>query len=121
MPTAYAPASGQGEVDALAEEAVRDLDQDAGTVADVGLGVGGAAVVEVAQRLQPELHHAVRAAAVHVGHERHAAAVVLEAGVVEALSGRWGRHRSSHPVERWIEGSRACGRDIVGPRRSAAS
>ena len=37
------------EVDDGPEEAVRHLDEDAGAVADVGLGVGGPAVVEVAE------------------------------------------------------------------------
>ena len=43
-------AAGQLEVDHLAQERVGDLDQDAGAVAGVRLGAGGAAVVEVAQR-----------------------------------------------------------------------
>ena len=38
----------QREVDDLAQERVRDLDQDAGAVAGVGLGAAGAAVLEVA-------------------------------------------------------------------------
>ena len=40
----------QVEVDDLAQERVGDLEQDAGAVAGVDLGAGGAAVVEVAQR-----------------------------------------------------------------------
>ena len=45
--------------------------------------------------LQAELHHAVRGAAVQVGDEGHAARVVLEARVVEALLG--GQHQLSIP------------------------
>ena len=49
MPTAYAPAAGRSKSTTVAEERVRDLSQDAGAVAGVGLGAGGAAVLEVAQ------------------------------------------------------------------------
>ena len=79
------------EVDDGPEEAVRHLDEDAGAVADVGLGVGGPAVVEVAEGGQPELDHPMRASPVHVGDEGDAAGIVLEARVVEALLG--GQHQ----------------------------
>ena len=78
-------------VEHLAEERVGDLDQDPRAVAHVGLGAGGAAVVEVAQRRQAELDHAVAGAPVHVDHERDTARVVLEARVVEAVARRAAR------------------------------
>ena len=79
------------EVDDGPEEAVRHLDEDAGAVADVGLGVGGPAVVEVAEGGQAELDHPMRASPVQVGDEGDAAGIVLEARVVEALLG--GQHQ----------------------------
>ena len=49
MPTAYDPTRRELEVDDRPQEGVGDLHQDAGAVAGVDLGAGGAAVVEVAQ------------------------------------------------------------------------
>ena len=82
--------AGSVEADDRAEEAVGDLDQDAGAVAGVGLGAGGAAVVEVARaRRGPAATMRVAGATpLHVDDERDAAGVVLEARVVEARGGR---------------------------------
>ena len=119
------------EVDDGPQEAVGHLDEDAGAVADVGLGVGGPAVVEVAQRGEAELDHPVRAAPVQVGDEGHAAGVVLEARVVEALLG--GQHQqlsipwsggSSEQVQSSAVGRRwpAAGRTTLPiPRAEAAN
>ena len=53
MPTAYAPGGGSStptsSTQDLAQEAVGDLGEDAGAVAGVGFGAGGAAVLEVRQ------------------------------------------------------------------------
>ena len=49
---AVGPGRRQGEVDHGPEEAVGDLEEDAGAVAGVDLGPRGAAVVEVAQRVE---------------------------------------------------------------------
>ena len=78
----------QLEVDHRAQERVGDLDEDAGAVAGVGLGAGGAAVVEVAQRGQRLRHDVVAGLAGERRHERHPARVVLVAGVVEPLGRR---------------------------------
>ena len=75
----------QGEVDHLAQEPVRHLDEQAGAVTGVGLGALGAAVVEVAQRGEAQLDDAVRRPALQVHHEGDAAGVVLEGRVVKAL------------------------------------
>jgi len=66
----------------LAHELVRHLQQDARTVARVGLGSGGAAVLHAAQRTQPGLHDAVAGETLYMHHERYAARVVLEARVI---------------------------------------
>ena len=77
----------QREVDHGAEELVRHLDHDAGAVAGVGLGAAGTPVVQPAQRRAAARDHVMGAPARDIDHERHAARVVLVAGVVEAL--RW--------------------------------
>ena len=88
MPTAYACWRGQLEVDDGAQERVGDLEQDAGAVAGVDLGAGGAAVVEVAQRGERLGHDVVAGLAGQGRHEGDAAGVVLVAGVVETLGRR---------------------------------
>ena len=88
MPHGVGAGGRQFEVDDGPQEPVGHLDEDAGAVADVGLGVGGAPVVEVAQRREAEADDLVAAPAVHVGDEADAAGVVLEARVVEALRSR---------------------------------
>jgi hypothetical protein len=70
---------------------VRHLQQHAGAVAGVGLGAGGAAVVEVAEDLQRLLQDLVRLAALHVHHEADAAGVVLKPRIVEPLLAGPGR------------------------------
>ena len=76
---------GEREVDDGAQEPVGDLQQHAGPVTGVGLGALGAAVVEVAEGGEAQLHDAVGSPAVQVDDEGHAAGVVLVRGVVEAL------------------------------------
>ena len=51
-PDAVGPGRRQGEVDDGPEEAVGDLEEDAGAVAGVDLGARRAAVVEVAERVE---------------------------------------------------------------------
>ena len=48
--------------DDVAQEAVGDLDEDAGAVAGVGLGAGRAAVLEVGQRDEAGAHQLVAGA-----------------------------------------------------------
>ncbi len=83
--------AGELEVDDVAQERVRDLEQDAGAVAGVHLGAGRAAVVEVAQRGERLAHDVVARLAGESGHERDPAGVVLEPRVVQPLGGRAGR------------------------------
>ena len=75
----------QLEVDHLAQERVRDLDQDPGAVTGVDLGAGGAAVVEVAQRGERLVDDGAAGDAGQGRHEGDATGVVLEARVVETL------------------------------------
>ena len=94
----------QREVDDVTEEAVGDLQQDARTVAGVGLGPGRATVVEVAEGSDAVLDDLVAPQALHVHDEVDAAGVVLEPRVVEALgrgraSGARLRHASSYTGE----------------------
>ena len=64
---------------------MRDLDEDPGPVAGGRLGAGGAAVGQVLERGQRLADQSVAPSAVEVGHQRDAAGVVLERGVVQAL------------------------------------
>ena len=82
---AVAPALGQLEVDDRAQELVGHLDQQARAVAGVGVGAGGAAVLEVRDRLDPERHHLVARNVVQARDDGDAAGVVLVAGVVQAV------------------------------------
>jgi hypothetical protein len=101
--TGVGPGRRELDVADLAQQAVGHLYEDTGAVADVRLGVGGASVVEVAQRRQPETEDLVAAAAVHVGHEADTAGVVLEPRVVETLLGRAG-HSSRFRARRNCQG-----------------
>ena len=85
MPTAYSPGGGRSKSTLGAQQRVGDLDQDAGAVAGVRLGAGGAAVVQVVQRGEA-LRRRCRAtaAAAGVGHEGDAAGVLVVRRVVEA-------------------------------------
>src|SRR5690606_12940401 len=78
---------GQVEAGGGAVELVGDLGEDPGAVAVVGVGAGGAAVVEVAQDGEGLVHGVVGASAGEVRDEADAAGVVLEGTVVEALVG----------------------------------
>ncbi len=89
---AGAVVAGGGERDAgflgdLGAEGVRDLDEDAGAVAGIGLAAGGAAVVEIFEDLDALAHEVVRGTTMEIGDEADAASVVLEPRVVEALFG----------------------------------
>ena len=125
-PTPYAPAGGQREVDDGAQEAVGDLEQDAGAVAGVDLGARRAAVVEVAERAEGVGDDRAAGHALDVADERDPAGVVLEARVVEperlgdalcgtrAASDCWG-FVISHPRTRVLRENRWTQRDDVGP------
>ena len=79
--------AGLGEVEAVlggdgTAEAVRDLEEDAGAVAGVGLRAGGAAVLEVDERLDALVHDVAGGAAVHVRDEGDAAGIVFVGRVI---------------------------------------
>ncbi len=67
-----------------AEEGVRELEQHPGSVAGVGVGPRGAAVLEVLERGQGAAQRLVRGGSVESGHEGDPARVVLVRRVVEA-------------------------------------
>ena len=75
--------AGQGEVDRVAVEGVRDLEHDARAVARVGVGGGGTAVLHAHERGETLLDHAVCGTALHVRNEGDAAGVVLPSGAVK--------------------------------------
>ena len=91
MPDAVLAGGGQSDPrlagDQL-QELVRQLDQNAGAVAGIGLATAGAAVVQVQQHLQGLLNDGVGLPALDVDHEAHAAGLVLELRIVQALLGR---------------------------------
>ena len=70
------------------EERVGHLHEHARAVTGIGFGAGGAAVIEVAQALERHVEECPALAALHVDDETNAAAVVLEARVVEAARDR---------------------------------
>jgi hypothetical protein len=108
-----------------AQEAVRDLDEDAGAVAGVGLGAGGAAMGEVGEGSEPDADELAAGHALDVGDERHPARVVLESRIVEADLARRSVHRPSHPRKSgglgWTSGttlSRTVGAVYAAARRA---
>ena len=80
---AVGPRRRQREVDHRPEEPVGDLEEDAGAVTGVDLGARGAAVVEVAERVEGVGDDRTAGPALDVADERDPAGVVLEARVVE--------------------------------------
>ena len=122
MPTAYAPASGSSKSVTSREEGVRYLEQDAGAVARVGLGAGGAAVLEVAQYGQRLLDQRVAGLTGEGGHEPDATGVVLVTGVVHPLRGGATVHGrpgvGTHRLSRRRRGICEMPRDDVGPLRN---
>ena len=72
----------------LDEEVVRDLHENAATVAHLRVGADGAAMVEVLQDLEALGDDRVRLAVLHVGDEADAAGILLVGGIVEALRRR---------------------------------
>ena len=62
----------------LAEEAVRDLQQDAGAIACVALEANAAAVLQVHEHGERIVHHLVGTYAFDVGERTDAACIMLE-------------------------------------------
>ena len=84
------------------EEAVRDLDERAAAVAELGVGAGRAAMVEVDEDLQPATDDVVRLAVAEIRDEADAAGIMLLGRVVEAVRRR--QERIGH-----AQSGRACG------------
>ncbi len=119
----------------VAEERVRDLGEDAGTVTDQRVGAGGAAVVEVAQGGRARASTmSWPARAAHRGDEGHTAGVVLVLAAVQAGVGGLGGEAGDGHVASPSSGSSAAedrarqgqartalatsGKDIAGPSTS---
>ena len=95
---ADAVAAGRRQLDAGdrgPQEAVGDLEEDAGAVARVRVRALGAAVLEVLERVERLLDDGMARLTPQLGHERDATAIVLVGGVVEA-TGPWGSDASVH-------------------------
>lgn len=71
---------GELEIRGLAEEGVRDLEQDARAVAGVGLGACGAAVLKIPQDGQRLFYQLMAGNTGEGGHEPDAAGVVFVTG-----------------------------------------
>ena len=67
---------------------MRDLGQDAATVAERWIRPHRAAMVEVDQNLQALCENVMRLAVLHVGHEADAAGILFQRGVVKTYRGR---------------------------------
>ena len=74
---------GQLEVDHRPKELIGDADHDAGPVAAIGLGSGGAAMLEVQQRCDRVIDDVPATPAVDVHDHGHAARIMFVRGVVE--------------------------------------
>ena len=72
----------------VSEEAIRNLDQDAGAITGIDVGAACTAVLEVAERTDRLGDDLVALATVHVAHEIEPARVVFIPGVVEPLRRR---------------------------------
>ncbi len=95
------PFGGQGEAHDLAQEAIRDLNEDPGAVARVDFAARRPPMLEGAESVDTTSHDPVAPQPLHVHHEAHATGVVFEGRVVEALGDATpGRHRQSDRPER---------------------
>ena len=105
-PTPYWPAGGSGKPATARRKRVGHLHGDAGAVTGGGLGPGRAPMVQVAERVQPELDDPVALATLDVDDERDTAGVVFEARVVEAAGTRLlVHHLLSHSWGGWLQGT----------------
>ena len=73
----------------LLKELVGHLEQDAGAVAGFRVATAGAAMSQVHQNLQGLGDDLVGLAAIDVGDDAHAAAVVFQMGGIEAVAGQF--------------------------------
>ena len=105
-------AAGVREVDAglpgpVAQDGVRNLNQNPRAVADEGIRAHRAAVVEIDENLQTAGHDVMRFAALDIGDKSHPARVMLVTRIVQTLL-----LRSPHgePHSKWLQGARGRGR-----------
>ena len=75
----------QGEGQALAQEPVRHLHENARAVAGIGVRAGGTAVLEVNQQVEGLAHDAVRPKALDVSDEADAARIVFVSRSIQSL------------------------------------
>jgi len=103
---AVAAGSGQLDADRGPEEFVRQLQQDPGAVAGVGICALGATMLEVLQGIERLLHDRVARLTAQLCHQRDAAGIVLVVRVVEASGPRGsetlfhGRRSAGRPGDR---------------------
>ena len=112
MPAAYGTLGREREPDDRAQELVGHLEQDAGAVAGVGLGPGGAAVGQVASAPAARSSRVVRPHAAACGRRtRHHRSHVRSAG----RRGPWAQALSASLAD--FHETRSCGgaRDDAGP------
>ncbi len=97
------------------EEPVRHLQEDAGSVARLGVGAEGPPVGKVLEGGQPELDDGVARAATKLGYESDPTGIVLIGGVVKArrLTG-WRHGVPSRSLGRSLDQA-VITRDILGP------
>ena len=88
MPTPVLGGRGEGNArraGRFLEERVRFLEENAGAVAGVGFAPAGAAMVQIQEHLEGLLDDGVGLPAFDVDDKSHAAGIVLEPRVVQAL------------------------------------
>ena len=88
----------QLEVHDLTQEGIRDLGEDAGSVAHHRVGPGRTAVLKVAQGCHCVVDDVVPCTAAHGRDKRDPACVVLELGAVQPLVRRLGRKKRRNHV-----------------------
>ena len=96
----------------LAVQGIRQLQQNASSVAHESVGPNGAPVVQVLQDFERLRHDGVRFGAFDVGHKAHATGVVFVFGVVQTKSGgHVTLHGSDSPIQWGDEKAKASGLD----------
>src|ERR1019366_7800545 len=78
------------------EELMRDLDQNAGSVAGLRVAPASAAMRQIDKDLNAFLHDLVRFVAIQIHYEAHTAGVVFMTGVIQSLLLRRVSHNSEY-------------------------
>ncbi len=113
----------QRGADDPAEERIRDLQEDPGTVTRARVGPCSATMLEVLERLQRPLHGLAQRRPVEPCDERDAAGIVLVVGRVEALLVLLRGAHSAHPLRGWESGGFEIRRSThaISPRLAVSS